>query len=270
MEFIEKNPKIVAVFSVIYIIVVIIILSLIWKDDNKMPKEFGYNNMSEEQADIIGHKKYVEELTEAFQLEDMDVLLGKLSSNYKEFVGEYVEEEFNGIVLTQKVKVNEVKKYTDRTNNIYSANISFGGKTRQINIIEKYPNEYEYTFDDFYSYKKLDSNYNSSGLQIYIDSAYRKINQLDLNILLKNTSEKSVKFNMSEQSNVQAVLDDGKVVYISNIISSSESELDAGTSSNKKLVFNMSLDIQSKVVKIRFLNVDIEGTKKDIDVKIEV
>lgn len=267
MEFIEKNPKIVAMFSVIYIIVVIVILSLIWKDDKKIPNEFSYTNISEEQADIIGHKKYVEELIEAFQLEDMDILLGKLSSNYKEYVGEY---EFNDLVLKQNIKVNEVKKYTDRTTNIYSANISFGDKTRQINIVENYPNSYEYTFDDFYSYKKINTKYSSSGIEIDINSAYRQINQLELNVLLKNNSEGILKFNMSQSSNVQAVLDDGKVIYISNVSNDNDSELKTNTSSNKKLVFNMSLDTQSQIVKIRFLNVDVNGTKKDIDIKLEV
>ena len=85
--------------------------------------------------------------------------------------------------FSKDVEVRGANIYADGDTYVYSTTMYSGENSKVVNIIERYPYDYEIVFDDFYSYEKRGTSYTNESIKFTIDDVYRNLKYIEFNWL---------------------------------------------------------------------------------------
>lgn len=272
-NFFQENLKTIIIFSILYIVVVIVILALIWSPGKKPAEISKYSSVSQSTADNIAIKKYMDEIIEGYQLKDVSFLCTKMEKSYLEYIGQTPEDFRKKIkqLDTENIKVVSVKKYFRNNAVIYSVDVSFGTDIEKINLIEEYPGSYVYSLGTFYKYQYNSKNNPIEGIGFFIKSIYQDINFISIDLEIYNNNDKATTVKMESPLDVVLILENGESVSMTNTsIAKDDQTIKSGSKLSKKMVFDMPIELQGKVKNIKFNRVNIDGAEQKINFKIEL
>lgn len=276
MDFVKENLKAVILFGILYIIAMIIILSLIWSSNKEaLPDFVKYSKITDASIDKKVIKQYMDELILAYSTQDIEYLYNISDESFlKEKIGDkkkYEEYLIAEGMFTTNIKVQSVTKYLDKTNVVYVFNVLFKDKQKQINIIEEYGEKFHITYGEYYSLSNIKKTIVIDSVEFSINKAYRNINSLEIMLNISNKGQKEVLLQIEKGGNVQLVLEDNTILLLENAqVQEEDRILSPNNSIEKKLIFKIPLDKQTKVKNIRLFNIKIGEDIKDIPIEIAI
>lgn len=265
----SKQSLILALIA--YIIVMAIVIAIIW-----MPKAKDYGEY--ETIDIDAKKteqaqSYINTITDIFRNLKKEQLSELISQRYINYTGKKSEEiisdlEMDGYFSTN-VTVSGMNVYTDGDTYVYSTIIYANNNKRAVNIIERYPYKYEIVFDDFYSYDVTNSNYITENIKFTTLNVYRNLKYIEINMTIQNLNDVYARFDFSNATAVQVILEDGTRISLANAISSQTyTNIEPGMTVSKNFVFEVPAQLQEGIEYILFNGVNLEFSKVNIQFTI--
>jgi len=254
-----------------YIVIMVIVLVVIW-----WPK--GSNFAKYEKVDIASKKStaaqnYLNTLTDMLRNSKKEQFKQLISNRYINYTGytsdEIIESLDNLGYFSNDVTVSGMNIYADGDTYVYSTTAYSGENKKTINIIERYPYEYEIVFDDFYSYDQTNRSYTSKNIKFTLLNIYRNLKYIEINMKIENLNSTYARFDFSSTVGVQAVLEDGTKVSLANSISNeANTNIESNMTVNKKFVFEIPAQLQEGIEYIVFNGVSLEFSEVDIKVAI--
>lgn len=270
-EIIGNNKKSLIYMLIIYGVVALAIIAIIW-----WPKEKKYATY--ETVDIDTRKSqeaqnYINKISNILKNNDTVKLNNLISNRFVEYTGKGKEQILNELkemgFLSNDVEVRGVNVYTDGDTYVYSTTMYSGENSKIINIIERYPYDYEIVFDDFYSYEKKRTAYTNESIKFTIDNVYRNLKYIEFNMRIENLNSSYARFDFNSTVGVQAVLEDGTSYPLANLVSYEEyTNVEANMTINKNFVFEIPAQLQEGIKYIVFNGVRLEFSTKNIKVNI--
>lgn len=270
-EILGNNKKTFIIILVVYVIVMLVLLVAIW-----WPKEKEYATYQQvdiEERKEIQAKRYLNTLLNMLKnnrTEDMENLI---SNRYVRYTQKSSKEIVNDLVkagyFSSNVEVKGMNIYTDGDTYVYSTTIYSGNNKRNINIIERYPYNYEIVFDDFYSYEESEIAQTVKNIKFTAEKIYRNLKYIEIDMKMENLNDTYARFDFTSTVGVQAVLDDGTKYSLANLISGETyTNIEANTTVNKNFVFEIPAQLQNGIKYIVFNGVSIGFSQSNLQVSI--
>lgn len=267
LEIFQKNKKLCIV---IYIILVIgISLFIWWPKDKKVSDLAKYEPVNTHEVYQSNAQKYVNNLTAKFRLFGQasitELLDSKMTYHYSKTRSELISEleddgYFDSNMYMTCSSILELGEDVVYVTKLYS-----GQNYRTLNIIESAPNKYKLTLDTCYKYSQPYSSYTSNNVSLNVQDIYQDMNYVEYSVEMKNIDNVSVTVSLDRTSDVYLILEDGTTYGLSNVESEVEDlNLSAGSTFNRKLIFNVPVKVQDNILAIVFDSVGINGNSKTL------
>ncbi|MEG1142713.1 MAG: hypothetical protein RSE41_09790 [Clostridia bacterium] len=210
----KDDPKLQSIIIIagtaIIIALSILFLIIIWipkdnKNNETVLNTGEYTNITLQTDDVL--KRYVTNINNVFSAGDNDFIAKYIDKEYLNFIG--IKDNNVKDFLINKGIIGKLLKYGNykvdeniRFGKIYAIDVetydnSFSDK---MYIIEKYPNDYKITFDNFIGYKKVEKNYTNEGLTLIIHDVKELTNKITFNTTVVNNTNKNLIFNNNNKS----------------------------------------------------------------------
>lgn len=268
MNIFNENKKL---FIFLFIVAVIIIICVIWLPDKDIALSH-YTELKENDVDERVSKQYGNDLLYLFYAQDTDVLSSKVLPNFLEYLGISKTDysswlKANGF-NTYNIKFGSTVKHTYNGTNIYSISTIFEGVEKDINIIEKAPEEWYYTIGTFVDFDSSVIKQEKYTCGVVINSIYQDLEyiELDCSMYVDNngydtidiTNVDAVKLNLSNKSSF---------IMATNNVNSDEFVLNNKKYVNFKCIFNIPIDSQDTISSIDFNGFYVDG--EDVSINVE-
>lgn len=270
-DILGNNKNTILIMLVAYVIVMVVIIAIIWWPEEK-------NYAVYEKVDITAKKEtvaqsYLNTLSDMLKKNNTSEFKKLISTRYMNYTGktedEIVSELTNAGYFSDNVEVKDMSIYTDGDTYVYSTTACSGNNKRAINIIERYPYEYEIVFDDFYSYEQKGTTYTNKDIKFTIDSIYRNLKYIEIKMKIENLNDTYARFDFTSTVGVQAVLEDGTKYSLANLISGeSYTNIESNMTVNKNFVFEIPAQLQEGIEYIAFNGVTLQFSESNIQVGI--
>lgn len=260
----SENISYKRVFILLYIIAIIIIILVVWKPTIKKDIE-KYTKLDEENVDTIASEKYINKYINSISQRDINYLYDKLSEGYIKY-NQLTKEKFTNIfeneLYSNNLTIKSVKKYDYSDVKIYRVVLSINNNEKAINIIEREPNKWEWTMDDFYDFKVTNYATDIDGIKIIIDSVLQFMDKLELTCYVENNSNKILDMQLEDLDSVKLQLEDMKIINVSNLqVDKSLSISNPNTMSSRTFIFDIDITNQADINRIILDNLEINDEK---------
>lgn len=272
-EFFEiiGNKKTLIIALVAWIIVMAAVLVIIW-----MPKEKKYatyqkvdlNNKKTELA-----REYLSTLSLMLKEANTFEFERKLSKSYLAYTNKTSEEVVAELEKTgffsKDTTLTNMTLYEDGNTYIFSSIMRSGNNERTINIIEQSPYVYNIVLDNFYLYSDAEKLTKSNNIEFKVKNVYNNLKYIEINMSIENLNDTYARFDFGSTTGVQAVLEDGTIISLANLVASEiYTNVEPNMTLNKNFVFEIPIQLQSGIQCILFNDVTLEFSKTDIQVVI--
>ena len=196
-----------------------------------------------------------------------------ISTRYMNYTGktsdEIISELTNAGYFSDNAELKGMNIYTDGDTYVYSTTVYWQNNKRAINIIERYPYNYEIAFDDFYSYDKKGTTYTDKDIKFTIESIYRNLRYVEIDMKIENLNDTYARFDFTSTVGVQAVLEDGTKYSLANLVSGETyTNIESNMTVNKNFVFEIPAQLQEGIEYIVFNGVILQFSQSNIKVSI--
>lgn len=276
-EFITENKKLISRSLIIYILIMIAIIYFIWRPESSADEAilWSYEEYDEKEVQQRVMDNYMQDIAYKVMLSQEDQIAEIISQNYLDYSQKTPKDVIKGLkqegyLGSYNVQIKNVVQYDLGDVQVYAGDLTNGGASKNINVIETYPNEYKISFDDFYKYTSYSNTYEENGVKFSITAMSQKLKQCSYDITISNIDNEYTSFNLLSNSGIVLVLNDGTEFNISDGASygTEYTKIDKGSSIRIKPTFKISLNLQDDIAKIVFKDVRIDGSEADIEVKM--
>ena len=267
-----RNKKSLIYMLIVYALIALIVIAIIWWPKEKRYAEYEKLDLKAKQTKLA--QSYVNIISNMFRNSKTDDIKSLISREYVEYTGKSVDKIIKELdnmgFLSQSASIKGVNLYTDGDTYVYSTTIYSGtGNSRAINIIEKYPYEYEIVFDDFYSYDNYGKTVTSENIEFKIENIYRNLKYVEINMRIENLNDTYARFDFNSIDGVYAILEDGTRYAVTNLVSSEPyTNIEPNMTIKKNFVFEIPAQLQEGLKYIVFNGVNIKFSTMNIKVSI--
>lgn len=266
-----NNKKSLIIAIIVYVVITLAILVVIWWPEEKDYATYEAVNIETKKATL--GQNYLNTLSEMFKNSRTSELESLISSKYINYTEKSADDIISELTkegyFSNKAEVRGISIYEDGDTYVYSTTVYSGNNKRTINIIEKYPYNYEIVFDDFYTYEVSGNTYTNKNIKFTIESIYRNLKYVEINMKIENLNDTYARFDFTSTVGVQAVLEDGTKYSPSNLISGEAyTNIESNMMVNKSFVFEIPAQLQEGIKYIVFNGVNLEFSKSNIQVNI--
>lgn len=256
---------------VAYVIITAIIIAIIWWPEEKNYATYTKVDIEDKKSEMA--QSYVNALSDLFQNGRKEELKELISSRYIRYTGKSVDEIVTELedkkFLSEDAEVKGVKVYADKDTYVYSTTVYSDKGSRVVNVIERYPYEYEIVFDDFYSYDEADKATVNKDIRFTIQNIYRNLKYIEISMEIENLNSVYARFDFNSTVGVQAVLEDGTIYPIANLVSDEAyTNIESNMTIKKNFVFEIPAQLQDGIKYIVFNGVKIEFSETNIKINI--
>lgn len=268
-DILGNNRKSLIIALVMYILIMIAVIVIIWIPK---PKEYGeYDLIDLDAKKLEQAQSYVNTITDIFKNAKKTELSELISQRYINYTDKSTNEIINELdtdgYFSSNVTVSGMNVYADADTYVYSMTMFAKNNKRAINIIERYPYKYEIVFDDFYSYEELNKTYTTKNIEFTTLNIYNNLKYVEINMTIENLNDVYARFDFSNVGGVQAVLEDGTRVALSNSVSGQTyTNIQPNMTVNKNFVFEVPAQLQDGIKYIVFNGVTLEYSQVNIQV----
>lgn len=272
-EYFKENRKYIWLIGAVYLVVIAAILYFIWRPDPIKSNEIvKYNEKDYENLAKNAVTSYIQEIPFHLMLGTEFELEENISTDYLE----YTDQTFESLMEDLKkdgyssldTHIKDLDTFILGDIYIYRGVLTSGSNTRSINIIEEYPYEYTISFDDFYKYLKPNKIYKVDGIEFKNVEQTNKLNSITYKLEITNTSNNYVKLLLDDETKIALKLTTGEIYYASMLINNTSkvTTLNKNSKTVKEMTFNVPLQLQEKLDKIIFKDVQSDGEEKDVEI----
>ena len=268
----SKNKRFFTLTIIAYIVICIIIILIIW-----WPKEsnlHAYTSVDVSVRQQTEAQRYINLVSNILRKEDKETFKNLISSKYIKYIGKSDDDIIKMLedegYFSDTTEVRGMQLYVDNNTYIYSTTVySSKGNNRKLNIIETYPYKYTISLDDFYSYNEVDKISIIKNIKFTITEIYYNLKYVEYNIKIENLNNFDVKFNFNDSTQLQAITSAGKAYNVANFVSTSNyTTVNSNSVINKKIVFEIPVQLQESIKYIRFKGVTFEYSSSNIDIEL--
>lgn len=288
MDNTKKTFNFTILFVVIYAILAVGIIVWIWfpKDSKSLKGNIYYEKVDGRQKAL---SIYTPTITKLLSMGDLSLLYKKLDydykvkynineNNYKEYL------ETAGYISKDGIKMSDSTVSIQDKTYIYRYKYYCKNKTCYVNVIETSPYEYTLSFEqesipivNNSSNETNEENIVSSNTKIsIIDNIKYEVSRTNIRengitytLKITNNSDKDVRYNFDNITNVSVILSDGKIANLGGaVISSDDDALTPNGSLEKDLFFPVNSADQNKITSIKIKNVKIGDEKKTVNISL--
>lgn len=266
-----NNKKSLIIAIIVYVVVTLAILVVIWWPEEKDYATYEAVNV-DTKKETLG-QNYLNTLSDMFKNSRTNEFKNLISSRYINYTGKTYDDVISELTsagyFSNNAEVKGLSIYEDGDTYVYSTTVYSGSNKRVINIIEKYPYNYEIVFDDFYTYETLEKTYTNKNIKFTVESIYRNLKYVEINMKIENLNDTYARFDFTSTVGVQAVLEDGTKYSPSNLISGeSYTNIESKMLVNKNFVFEIPAQLQEGIKYIVFNGVSLEFSESNMQVSI--
>lgn len=267
-----RNKKSLIYMLIVYALIALIVIAIIWWPKEKRYAEYEKLDIEAKQTRLA--QSYVNTISNMFRNSKTDDIKSLISREYLKYTGKSVDQIIKELYsmgfLSQSASIKGVNLYVDKDTYVYSTTIYSGtGNSKSINIIEKQPYEYEIVFDDFYSYDDYPKTVNSENIEFKIESTYRNLKYVEINMKIKNLNDTYARFDFNSIDGVYAILEDGTRYAVTNLVSSEPyTNIEPNMTIKKNFVFEIPAQLQEGLKYIIFNGVNIKFSTMNIKVSV--
>lgn len=270
-DIIGMNRKNLIYVIIVYIIIISSIIVIIWWPESD--KHMTYQKVDIESKKTQMAQNYIYILTNIFKNKDTQELKKLIPNSYIEYTGSTLDKIVSNIenegFFSNNVEFRGINIYQDGDTYVYSTTMYSENNSKTINIIERYPYDYEIVFDDFYSYEELGIYSINQNIKFTVNDVYRNLKYIEFNMKIENQNQSYAKFDFNSTVGVQAILEDGTSYALANLVSTEQyTNIEPNMTVNKNFVFEIPAQLQEGIEYIVFNGITLEFST--INVKINV
>lgn len=230
-----------------------------------------YTELTDLDVDEIVTKQYGNDLLYAFYTKDKESLTAKVLPSFLEYVDVDSSDYFNWIMSegfdTYSIKFGDTKKLTYNNTNIYSISTTFAGVQKNINIIEKSPENWYYTIGTFVDYDTTTIEKKQNSYGVIINSIYQDLEYIELDCALHVDNNGYDYINIVRADSIKLTLSDkSSFIMATNNVNFDEFTVGNDKYVKFKCIFNIPVEYQSSISSIDFNTFYVDGENASISV----
>lgn len=270
MKKLFNDEKTYTIFMATFIVAMFVVLFIIWWPNDSIEEFAKYTEMNLDEKYKKNGNEYISELMFYVRYGQPNSVLAKVSNEYLAYVQE-TKEDLRKDVFSKKIRGFDgltIRPYEQTI--VYSTNIKYeDGSTRKMNLIETYPYNYSISFDDFMGYNALNIETVSNGVCCNILNAYYGENKRVYELSITNMENNRVSIDISNAKKIYLELENGEQYVLTNsVVTKNLENILKGTTVSRSFEFAIPFSIQSKIVRLVFRDVKVDGEIHDIRVNL--
>lgn len=274
-EYFQDNKKILKLMLVIYIIISIAIIYFIWKPKDEVENLIlKYEEVDEAKVNENIINEYMNAVVIDFVLEQKEVLKEIVNPKYLQYRNISSDDlmselEENGFFVSN-IRIKDIEKYQIDDTYVYRGILTNGTNERYINIIEKYPYDYNITFDTFFDSNSQRYEISKNKIKFEIIETINLVSKVEYKIKITNVGNENVTFNFNDNKKISILLEDDQEYTSEYPLGAiyKEVNLAKGSSIIIDILFRVPLQNQEKIDSINFKDVRLDVVEEDIKIEL--